>query len=598
MLEALWTTAKWARTYERPDLVERLKAAESRLLDPAIRVLVVGEYKKGKSSLIDALLNASVCPVDVEIATAIPTEVRYAEQPEAHALLRANGAEGPSREPVDLEGLAEVVTEAKQEDGLLQVVVGLPRDLLAGGLRLVDTPGVGGLASVHGAATMAALPSAEVVLFVSDASQELTAPELEFLRVAAEASPNVCCVLTKIDLYPEWRKIVDLDVGHLRESGIEVEVIPVSSVLRQLALDTGDRELNRESGYPRLIRYLEEALADAERIQLASTAHDQLSTIGHLELAMRSELAALAYPASASDVVTELEQVTARAARLRESASRWQVTLSDGISDLSSDVDHGLRLTFRTIMGEADASIDKADPAEIWDELRTWVQHRVAAGVAETYTALGNRAAGLAERVASHFEEDAPEFHLSARAPEELLQDQGPATLSVARAARAQQALTALQRSYSGPMMVSFIGGLAGLAAPILTPVGIAFGLLLGGKAVRDERKRQVAQRRQEAKAAIRRYLEEASLRVSKEMNDTVRRTHRGLRDTFLARAEELQRAAAEAVGAAQEAVRSDQAGRQQRLDLLGSELPKLEGLRAHIASLVPRPASGPEKVG
>ncbi len=70
---------------------------------------------------------------------------------------------------------------------------------------------------MHGAATMAALPSADAVLLVSDASQEYTAPELEFLRHAASVCPNVACVLTKSDLYPEWRRIAELDRAHLAD---------------------------------------------------------------------------------------------------------------------------------------------------------------------------------------------------------------------------------------------------------------------------------------------------------------------------------------------------------------------------------------------
>ena len=98
-------------------------------------------------------------------------------------------------------------------EGWSHVEVAVPRPVLAGGLELVDTPGVGGLQSVHGAATMAALPGADAVLLVSDAAQEYTAPELEFLAHAASVCPNVACVLTKTDLYPSWRRIVELDRG-------------------------------------------------------------------------------------------------------------------------------------------------------------------------------------------------------------------------------------------------------------------------------------------------------------------------------------------------------------------------------------------------
>ena len=65
---------------DRADLRRRLEQTRERLQDPNIRVIVVGEFKQGKSQLINALVNAPVCPVDDDIATAVPTTVRYGER--------------------------------------------------------------------------------------------------------------------------------------------------------------------------------------------------------------------------------------------------------------------------------------------------------------------------------------------------------------------------------------------------------------------------------------------------------------------------------------------------------------------------------------
>ena len=73
--------------YGRSDLTSRLRQTRTRLLDGRVRVLVIGEFKQGKSQLVNALVNASVCPVDDDIATSVPTVVRYGEKPRA-ALVR------------------------------------------------------------------------------------------------------------------------------------------------------------------------------------------------------------------------------------------------------------------------------------------------------------------------------------------------------------------------------------------------------------------------------------------------------------------------------------------------------------------------------
>src|ERR671922_834561 len=94
-----------ATAYKRPDLVDRLRATRRRLVDPAFHVFVVGEFKQGKSSLVNALLNAPICPVDDDIATSAPTAIGYAEQPKAAVLLKPPESEDPNsggeeREPI------------------------------------------------------------------------------------------------------------------------------------------------------------------------------------------------------------------------------------------------------------------------------------------------------------------------------------------------------------------------------------------------------------------------------------------------------------------------------------------------------------------
>src|SRR5262245_50683182 len=89
---------KAAVAYERPDLGERLSKARDRLVDPAFYVLVVGEFKQGKSTLINSLLNAPICPVDDDIATATPTIIRYSDEPTA-AVLFEDPSGGDERRP-------------------------------------------------------------------------------------------------------------------------------------------------------------------------------------------------------------------------------------------------------------------------------------------------------------------------------------------------------------------------------------------------------------------------------------------------------------------------------------------------------------------
>ena len=301
---------KATTAYQRPDLTARLQRTKERLADPAVRVLVVGEFKQGKSQLVNSLVSAPVCPVDDDIATSVVTVVRHGDAPSVALVRDADGADRPARTEVALAELAKHVSEAGNPGnraGLRHAEVGIPRALLAGGLVLVDTPGVGGLGSAHGAATTAALAGADALLMVSAAAQEYTRPEIDFLRSAVRMCPNVACVLTKTDLYPHWRRIAELDRGHLAAAGITAPLMPVSSAVRQVALKTKSKPLNEESGFPVLISYLrEQVLGRADQLDRRSAAHDVLDVCAQLTTTLRAELAAQESPQRAAELAAEL----------------------------------------------------------------------------------------------------------------------------------------------------------------------------------------------------------------------------------------------------------------------------------------------------
>jgi hypothetical protein len=592
---ALMDLALQATTaYQRPDLEARLQQTRQRLVDPAVRVLVVGEFKQGKSLLVNALVNAPICPVDDDIATAVPTAVRYSEDPVATLVHDGDEAdEAPVVRSVPIEQLADYVCQAGNPGNrqrLKYAEVGIPRQLLQAGLVLVDTPGVGGLGSVYSASTMAALPSADAVVLVSDAAQEYTAPELEFLRAATQLCPNVVCVLTKIDFYPNWRGIAERNIHHLNEAGIEAELLPVSSTLRLHAVRTEDRALNAESGFGKLIEYLRDrVIAEAEGLSRRSVVHDVLAVSEQLQASFRAELQVQTDPQRASSLIADLERARQRADELRKRSARWQQTLTDGITDLMADVDFDLRDRLRQISRQADDAIENADPAATWEQIEAWLYQQTSAAASANYLWAAQRAKWLASQVAEHFEEGGKGLLPSI--------DVGGATTVLGRIAQAERpemaefgigskALAAMRGSYGGVLMFGMLASIVGMA--VVNPVSIGAGVLLGGKSVRDERERQLTLRRSQAKNAIRRYLDDVGFQVGKDSRDTLRRIQRTLRDHFTAQADELHRSLSESLSAAQRAVQADQAEREQRIRDLNAELERLEMLDRRAKALAP----------
>ncbi len=531
-IELVDVALKATTAYKRPDLGARLQQTRKRLADPNVRVLVVGEFKQGKSQLVNALVSAPICPVDDDIATSVPTLVRYAESPKVTLVRESEAASGEpehtERTDVPIEQLARYVSEAGNPGNrqrLTYADVGIPRELLKTGLVLVDTPGVGGLGSAHGAATMAALTGADSVLLVSDASQEYTKPEIDFLAAALQLCPNVACVVTKTDLYPEWRRMVEIDRRHLSNAGVYADVLPVSSMLRLHALRTQDKDANTESGFPELIGFLrDKVLAQADLLDRRSASSDVLSVCEQITTTMQAELKARENPEDAEALIAQLEQAKSAAQELKSRASRWQITLNDGVADLQSDIDYDLRDRLRQISREAEVMADEADPAEVWDQFSGWVHQQVAAAASANFVWATQRARYIAQQVADHFaqagEVALPNIQMNptdGMAPKVV----GLVLPEQEKFGVTAKGMASLRGGYMGALMFGMLTSLAGLA--LINPLSIGAGVLMGTKSLKDEKKRLLQRRQAEAKMAVRRHIDDVQFQVGKDSRDMLR---------------------------------------------------------------------------
>ncbi len=586
--------------YDRPDLVAQLQQTKVRLSNEQLRVLVVGEFKQGKSMLVNGVVGAPVCPVFDDVATSVPTVVRHAETATV-TLVRALEADGdPSdrrteRIEVPVETLADHASEAGNpgnRERLTHIEVGVPRQILAGGLELADTPGVGGLSSVPGAATMAALPSADAVLFVSDTSQEYTAPELAFLRQAVGVCPNVACVLTKIDMYPEWRRISEINRGHLKTAGIGADMYAVSSTLRWHAVLNNDAGLNAESGHPALVGYLRRrVVAQADRLARRSTAHDVIRVTGQLASSLRTEHTALRNPESIRELVGELTAAKQRAADLKDRSARWQQTLNDGVADLNADIEYDLRDRLRELVREAEDELSTGDPTKVWDQFSLWVEQQVAAAASANFVWASQRARWLAHQVGQHFA--AGRQHVLPP----LRTDAGDALRSVRAITMREtepwsvgnKVLTGLKGGYMGMLMFGMLGTFVGFAS-LINPLGIGAGLLMSGKTIGDERRRIITRRQNEAKTAVRRYVDDMTFQLGKDSRDRLRTVQRDLRDHFTEQAEQMKRSLQESLKAAESSVQASKREREGRLAEIKVEIDELATVQRQARTLLAPP--------
>ncbi|MCZ1074153.1 dynamin family protein [Rhodococcus sp. A5(2022)] len=589
LVELIDAAAEHIRAAERGDLATRLEAARTRVVDPRLRVVVVGQLKQGKSQFVNSLLNLEVCSVGDDETTAVPTVVQNADRTFAELVLAEPGRD-PVRVDLPVDELQRVTPATPRAGGreVLRLEVNVPSPLLADGLVLVDTPGVGGHGNPHAAATLGLLPATDAVFVVSDASQEFTEPELSFLRQVLQLCPAAAVLITKTDLYPHWREIVAADRGHLQRAGLDVPLLPVSSLLRSHALRLDDASLHEESGFESVYGFLRErVVARGADVARRSVALDVKSVVEHVALSLGSELAALRDPETGAAAVAELQRAKAAAEALRTRAAQWQQTLADGIADLAADIDHDLRDRLRRVTREAEATVDECDPGEEWPRIGEWLGEQVAESVGDNFVWAHERSVWLAEVVAGHFADsgavDLPDLHLGdlegLLEPVSRLSD-----LESGRIGVGQKMLVGMKGSYGGVLMFGLITTLMGMA--LVNPISVGAGVVLGTKAYRDDKQARIVKRRADAKVAIRKFTDDVGFQVGKESKDRLRLIQRQLRDHFTELAEQTLRSLSESLRAAQEAATVEEAQRQRRVAELETHVRALTALRERAAQL------------
>ncbi|MCP4225433.1 MAG: dynamin, partial [Actinomycetia bacterium] len=308
-----------------------------------------------------------------------------------------------------------------------------------------------------------------------------------------------------------------------------------------------------------------------------------------------AQKAALVDPQASAELVAGLESAKASAESLRSQASRWNTTLNDGISDLTSDIDFDLRARIRQLLAEADTAIEGFDPLQAWDEFEPWLTNAASQAVVANYRFLTERAAVLSIDVSTHFDTGQSQvvsqldIHNAANVLERVVVDP---TIDVEdNTSAAAKGFNAFRGSYFGYILVGGVlgGPLAavGLSAAAIAGLGIGASALLGRKTVKEEKERAVLRRRSEAKNAARRYCDEVSFQVGKDSRDTLRAVQRQLRDHYAARAEELNRSTSEAVKSASSAAKVAEADRSKQLRNVQAELDRIEGLRQRASNLI-----------
>ena len=554
------------------------------------RVVVAGATKRGKSALVNAVLDRpGLVPVDSDVATGVHIAVRHGDVERAR--VHVAGTEPIAIDLADVERYASERHNPGNALDVSAVEIEIPAPLLAGGLELVDTPGVDSVVARHADVTLAALALADALVLVVDPGRPLTAPELAFLGEATQRVGHVVFVLTKLDLHREWRRVLDDDRALIATHAprfARAPFVPVSGRLMAAASDARRRgrdaladRVAAESGGDALVAELARVGADLEVVRLGNVVQLALVTTNRVTAAVRAARPPADDPAAAAAV----EDERARLRRLTDAGSRWRQELAHAFRRLQLDLEaHLAASATRTDRDIADSletwSAQRAETIgrELDDAVRVlWldavvlVRDRVEAIVAE-----------LVALVAEHgVELTRPELELP------FLQ-RDPTRRPDADDDPSQRGLAGALGSYGAAAGMAFgADRMLALLSPLLGPVGLGLGAAIGvaGIAMR----RRAMDRMREHRAAQRlasRTIADARAHTQREFTKHLVDVQFGLEsvvhDLLTARRRELD----EAVKRSSALLTRTAEERERQRRLTDEALTALEGLRRDAAAL------------
>ena len=278
--------------------VETCLELKGKLASQTFNLVAAGQFKRGKSSIINALIGTRLLPVGVVPLTSVVTILCYG----ATLSIRATLHNGAYRD-ITSENLADYVTEKGNPNntkGIREVLVCYPSEWLKPGIRIIDTPGIGSVYQHNTDLAYRFLPKADAVLMLLSVDQPVSQAEYDFLKQVSEYAGKIFFLLNKADL---------LAPGDLNESiafvkkvltdamGGAVNLFPVSARLALEGQCEGNEKMIRDSLFPTFSRALGAFLMDEKgKLIMESIIRNLLRMISQLRLTHELELKSLVSP--------------------------------------------------------------------------------------------------------------------------------------------------------------------------------------------------------------------------------------------------------------------------------------------------------------
>jgi predicted GTPase len=195
--DALDRLAELAKEFEAEHIASTARSIAEKVAEGRFYVACIGQFKRGKSTLLNALIGHSVLPTAVVPVTAVPTIVRHGER----LSVRVRFKSAPWMD-VPVSTVDEYVSEAKNPEnakGVAGVEIFVPSTLLKTGMCFVDTPGIGSVFAENTVATQAFIPHIDAAIVVVGTDPPLSGDELQLVEAVSQDVHELVFVLNKAD---------------------------------------------------------------------------------------------------------------------------------------------------------------------------------------------------------------------------------------------------------------------------------------------------------------------------------------------------------------------------------------------------------------
>jgi ribosome biogenesis GTPase A len=265
-------------------VTDEARELATRISEGRFYVACVGQFKRGKSTLINALIGEPIVPTGFIPVTAVPTVIRFGQRTSA----RVRSHDGFWSE-IPVSELKQYVTEEfnpENKKGIQGAEAFVPSSLLSSGMCIVDTPGLGSVFTGNSAATQAFIPHIDAALVVVGADPPLAGEELTLVEAVGKQVQDLILVLNKADRTTDAERAAAATfTRQLLHKRLQREIGPVFEISAQERAE--NRGLKRD--WNKLIDALQR-LVDGSGHQLVRTACDRgLQRLSEQLLAIISE---------------------------------------------------------------------------------------------------------------------------------------------------------------------------------------------------------------------------------------------------------------------------------------------------------------------